>query len=110
VTWLPEPENSSSEVEAERRALKNEEHVAATAAAIQNLLLAATARNIDSYWSSGGALREKACFEVCKIPEQERLLGAVFLAPEMPGREGVRPGKLREKRGTPEQWMTSVVI
>jgi len=110
VTWLPEPENSSSEVEAERRALKNEEHVAATAAAIQNLLLAATARNIDSYWSSGGALREKACFEVCKIPEQERLLGAIFLAPEMPGREGVRPGKLREKRGTPEQWMTSVVI
>ncbi len=110
VTWLPEPETAASKEEVARRALKNEEHVAATAAAIQNLLLAATARNIDSYWSSGGALREKACFELCKIPEQERLLGAIFLAPEMPDREGVRPGKLREKRGTPEQWMTSVSV
>lgn len=110
VTWLPEPDSSSSPEEAERRALKNEEHVAATAAATQNLLLAATARNIDTYWSSGGALREQACFEICKIPAQERLLGAIFLAPEMSGRDGVRPGKLRDKRGTPDQWMTSVII
>lgn len=110
VTWLPEPENDASEEEAARRVLKNEEHVAATAAATQNLLLAATARNIDSYWSSGGALREQACFEICRIPTQERLLGAVFVAPEMPDREGVRPGKLREMRGEPEQWMTSVII
>lgn len=110
VTWLPDPGNSASAAEAERRALKNEEHVAATAAATQNLLLAATARNIDSYWSSGGVLREQTCFEICKIPAQERLLGAVFLAPEMPDREGVRPGKLRDKRGRPDQWMTSVII
>ena len=110
VTWLPEPENNSSEEATVRCSLKNEEHVAATAAAIQNLLLAATARNMDSYWSSGGALREEACFEICKIPAQERLLGAIFLAPDMPDRDGARPGKLREKRGTPDQWMTSVVI
>lgn len=110
VTWLPEPENCTSDEGATRCAMKNEEHVAAAAAATQNLLLAATARNIDSYWSSGGVLREKACFEICKIPEQERFLGAVFLAPEMPDRDGVRPGKWRNKRGTPNQWMTSVVI
>ena len=110
VTWLPEPAGSANEEEAARKALKNEEHIAAAAAATQNLLLAATARNIDSYWSSGGALRESACFELCGIPAQESLLGAIFLAPEMPERDGVRPGKLREKRGTPDQWMTAVKI
>ena len=110
VTWLPEPDSGASEQEAARCALKNTEHVAATAAATQNLLLAATARNIDSYWSSGGALREKACFETCKIPAQERLLGSIFLAPAMPDREGVRPGKLRDQRGSPDQWMTAVTI
>ena len=110
VTWLPDPDNNSSAEEVARRELKNEEHVAAAAAATQNLLLAATARNIDSYWSSGGVLREGATFELCKIPKQERLLGAIFLAPEMPSRDGVRPGKLRELRGTPDQWMTSVTI
>ena len=110
VTWLPEPESSASLEEASKKALKNEEHIAAAAAATQNLLLAATARNIDSYWSSGGVLREAATFELCKIPQQESLLGAIFLAPEMPGRDGVRPGKLREMRGNPEQWMTSVII
>ena len=110
VTWLPEPDTSTSAEEVARCELKNEEHIAAAAAATQNLLLAATARNIDSYWSSGGVLREEATFELCKIPQQERLLGAIFLAPEMPGRDGVRPGKLRELRGTPDQWMTSVSI
>lgn len=110
VTWLPEPESGANDEEASRKAMKNEEHIAATAAAAQNLLLAATARNIDSYWSSGGVLREKATFELCKIPQQESLLGAIFLAPEMPDRDGVRPGKLREMRGNPEQWMTSVSI
>lgn len=110
VTWLPEPEGTT-EQETARVALKNPEHIAATAAAIQNLLLGATARNMDSYWSSGGALREQACFDICKIPAQERLLGSVFLSPEIPAeQEGVRPGKLREQRGAPGQWMTAVTI
>ena len=109
VTWLPEPEGN--EQEAARAALKNPEHIAATAAATQNLLLAATARNMDSYWSSGGVLREKACFELCGIPAQERLLGSIFLAPQMDveGRD-VRPGKLREQRGNPKQWMRLVQV
>ncbi|PWQ92162.1 nitroreductase family protein [Leucothrix pacifica] len=110
VTWLPEPETGNSDEEIARIADKNEEHVAAAAAATQNLLLAATARGMDSYWSSGGTLRDKVSFEICQIPLQERLLGAVFLAPDMPDREGVRPGKWRDKRGNPEQWMTSVSI
>lgn len=110
VTWLPEPDGTN-EQEVARAALKNPEHIAATAAAVQNLLLAATARNMDSYWSSGGVLREQACFDICKIPEQERLLGSIFLSPEMPAdREGVRPGKLRDQRGTPDQWMRAVTV
>lgn len=110
VTWLPEPVDFTSDEGMSLGAMKNEEHVAAAAAATQNLLLAATARGFDSYWSSGGVLREKACFDICNIPEQEQLLGAIFLAPGMPDRENARPGKWRDKRGTPDQWMTSVVI
>ncbi|CAA6807822.1 MAG: Nitroreductase, partial [uncultured Thiotrichaceae bacterium] len=63
-----------------------------------------------SYWSSGGVLREKVCFDLCQIPEQERLLGSIFLAPEMPDREGAKPGRLRDQRGAPDQWMTAVTI
>ena len=110
VTWLPDPESNGNVEEMARREHKNEEHLAAAAAATQNLLLAATARNMDSYWSSGGVLREPEAFELCQIPQQERLLGAIFLAPEMPGREGVRPGKLRELRGNPGQWISQVEI
>jgi len=110
VTWLPDPDNSKNAEDMARRELKNEEHIAAAAAATQNLLLAATARNIDSYWSSGGVLRDAATFELCNIPPQERLLGAIFLAPDMPDRAGVRPGKLRELRGMPDQWMRSVTV
>ncbi len=111
VTWLPEPVGNSAQEQA-RASLKDTEHVAATAAATQNLLLAATARNIASYWSSGGVLRESACFELCRIPPQERLLGSVFLTPDAVHTQGVeaRPGKLREQRGEPAQWMTTVTL
>ncbi|MGB1288355.1 MAG: nitroreductase family protein, partial [Aggregatilineales bacterium] len=61
VTWLPEPANSGDVVEFSHR---NIEHVAAASAAIQNLMLAAEARGMHTYWSSGGILRESILFDM----------------------------------------------
>lgn len=98
ATWLPNP---SSDTDAGLFAanLGNMEHIAAASAAIQNLLLAATARGIRNYWSSGGVLRDQEVFDWLQIPAREILLGAVFLFPsDIDGMESA-PGKLRDARG-----------
>lgn len=110
VTWLPEPDDSMRAQDAARRVHLDEEHLAAASAATQNLLLAAKARGMDSYWSSGGALRDWECFDMCDIPPQQKLLGAIFLFPELPKHIKVRKGGLRDKRGQPEQWMRWVTV
>ena len=110
VTWLPEPEDSTRASGPARHIMMDEEHLAAAAAATQNLLLAAKARKIDTYWSSGGMLRDWECLEMCGIPVQEKLLGAIFMSPEKHNRVGVHTGKLRDQRGASDQWMTSVII
>jgi len=103
VTWLPEEgaQWAASEL--------NMEHIAATGAMIQTLLLAATAQGIGSYWSSGGVLAGEA-FDLLGIDAGERLLGAIFLWPEPP--EGVKaaPGKLRGQRSGPDRWTRWVEV
>lgn len=59
--------------------INNMEHIAATAAAIQNLLLTATAKGINNYWSSGGVLRDKIVFDTLGIDKDQLLLGSIFL-------------------------------
>ena len=59
VNWLPQPDLSESTEQARQ---VNEEHLAATAAAVQNLLLLLTALNMGTYWSSGGQLRTPEMF------------------------------------------------
>ena len=88
----------------------NMEHIAAAAAAIQNLLLAATARGISNYWSSGGVLRSQAMFELLGIPTTEILLGAVFLFPSERGEAELVTSKLRGRRTPPDQWSRWVSI
>lgn len=99
ATWLPEPKTTELALH------MNEEHLAAAAAAVQNLLLASEARDIQSYWSSGGVLASSECFKLCGIPATQKLLGAVFMfpAPEDSGMEVV-DGKLRNRRGPPDSW------
>ncbi len=104
VTWLPDPNDSLRCQKQERGTQIMEEHIAATAAATQNLLLTTQARGIASYWSSGGELRGETCFQLCGIPLQEKLLGAVFLYPNLTENIDVRPGGQRERRGTSKQW------
>lgn len=102
VTWLPDDDNWGSQ--------PNLEHVAATAAATQNLLLTATARGIANYWSSGGVLREPALYELLDIPLTEPLLGAIFLFPQTEGAHDVLGGKNRGKHAPAAGWSQWVAV
>lgn len=111
ATWLPNP---SAEPPANGQlfdpTLGNMEHIAAASAAIQNLLLAATARGISNYWSSGGILRTPATFELLGIPQAEILLGAIFLFPDEIGSAERVGSKLRDKRCPASTWSRTVSI
>lgn len=116
ATWLPDTRESQSIDRSESDAagfaptVTNMEHIAATGAAIQNLLLAATARGISNYWSSGGVLRSPAVFELLGIPSTEILLGAVFLFPDERGDAELVTSKLRERRTPANHWSRWVTI
>lgn len=98
TTWLPERTRKLSRKFHPN--LKNMEHIAATSAAIQNLLLAATSRGINAYWSSGGIMRKTKVLEFMGIPKHEILLGAIFLFPdEIPESAQTKTGKNADKRG-----------
>ncbi|WP_031526781.1 nitroreductase family protein [Dyadobacter crusticola] len=64
------------------------EEVAATACAVQNMWLTATAYGLGSYWSSPGVLKELS--EFLGLPENQKCLGLFFMgyhdAPETPAR------------------------
>lgn len=100
VTWLPDP-SSTGEPEL---STNNIEHIAATSAAIQNLILAAEARAMYTYWSSGGVLRDAEIFDFLGIPHTQKLLGAIFLASTEQATIEPAPGANRDKRG--EDWFT----
>ncbi len=86
--------------------IKNMEHIAATAAAVQSMLLAATSLGISSYWSSGGCIRKENVQEFLGIPTNQILIGTVFLFPdEYPESTLVIPGKNHEARTAPKNWM-----
>lgn len=104
ATWLPNPPDTRSAEGLFDPSLANMEHIAAAAAAIQNLCLAATARGIANYWSSGGVLRSPESFQFLSIPTDEILLGAVFLFPEDTRSAEVVSSKLRERRTSVEHW------
>lgn len=96
VTWLPDSTMSAQP----ELTTNNIEHIAASSAAVQNLLLAAEARGFYTYWSSGGVLRDKETFEFLDIPATQQLLGAVFLVAEEHTTLEPWAGANRAKRGT----------
>lgn len=109
ATWLPEKTRSISRKFYPN--VKNMEHIAATGAAIQNLLLAATSRGITNYWSSGGCLRKPKVLEFLGIPKQEILLGAIFLFPdEYPESVQVKTGKNVDAKGGLNDYMEWVKL
>ena len=110
VTWCPNPPPSGMELPTGclfHACDINMEHIAATAASIQNLLLHATRQGLPSYWSSGGPLRSQAVFNLLGIATDEILLGAVFLFhadSEQEEQVQIIPGKMREKRSVNHSW------
>ncbi|MEM6655727.1 MAG: nitroreductase family protein, partial [Planctomycetota bacterium] len=62
VTWLPEfydpAAQEVSTIPRDKQITRDEEHLAAASAMVQNLLLMLTAHGMGTYWSSGGKLRE----------------------------------------------------
>src|SRR5210317_196722 len=113
VTWLPdtfgEPVEGREPIPFTGN-LRNMEHLAATGAAIQNLLVGATALGYPNYWSSGGVLRFDPMRSHFEVPNEEIILGTLFVFPkdaESRANEVV-PGKLRDKGKTQETWAKKV--
>ena len=104
VTWLPEFDSASDKPRSaavrEEQRIRDEEHLAASSAMVQNLLLMLTARGMGTYWSSGGRLRKPEMLGYLGIPADERFLAGVFIEyPEMmDGPKQRKPGSHRDKR------------
>lgn len=85
ATWCPITDNKAPEhdnCQLFSGNLVNMEHLAAAGAAIQNLLLTATALGYENYWGSGGPLRESFANVLLNIPSSEILLGTLFIFPD----------------------------
>lgn len=114
VTWLPEfydlESQSASKLDREDQLKRDEEHLAAASAMVQNLLLMLTAHGMGTYWSSGGKFRGSEMFAYLGIPNHERLLAAVFIEyPEMMDDSKERKaGSQRNNRC--EEWVREVSI
>ncbi|MEM1042789.1 MAG: nitroreductase family protein [Bacteroidota bacterium] len=108
VTWLPQFGHVEDPKPAQVRT--DEEHLMASSAMVQNLLLLLTAHGMGTYWSSGGVLGSAPLFRHLGIPETERLLAAVFVEyPETLGEDRERrPGKHRASRS--DGWISEVAV
>ena len=74
------------------------EEVAATACAIQNLLLGATANNIGSFWSTGGMALQPSMQQYLGLREEDKVLAMIYLGySDQPAKEGKRTVSLSEK-------------
>ncbi len=116
VTWLPDPSEAADTDGKEESQTKepfpytgnvrNMEHIAAASAAIQNVLIGATARNIPNYWSSGGQLRNLLLRQYLEISLKEILLGAIFLFPEDAASRNatIKPGSMRDQGKEKPTW------
>ena len=115
VTWLPETSAPDDLIPSSavvgKIVERNEEHLAASAAMVQNFLLMLTAHGVGNYWSSGGKFRGKEMFEYLKISTTERLLAAIFV--EYPedqaldsGNKERKPGAQRDNRC--QKWIREV--
>ncbi|RFZ85347.1 nitroreductase [Mucilaginibacter terrenus] len=73
------------------------EEVIATACAVQNLLLGATALNIGAFWSTGGAVLKPAYAEHFGLGAEDAVLGVLFLGYTDVQPEGKRKIPVEEK-------------
>ena len=122
VSWLPQFSKTpfarqtppadqalASSQPTEKQQQVDEEHLAATAAYVQNLILILTAHGFGTYWSSGGQFRLQEMRDKLGIQHDGRLLAAVFIDYQTDQDSFERlPGKLRDRRSTDQQWFQSI--
>ena len=82
--------------------IPQQEELAATAAAIQNVMLGATAQGIASFWSTGGMTNSPALKQHLQLGEQDIVLGLIYLGyTDEPAKDGVRNTAMSDKA----KWM-----
>jgi nitroreductase len=109
VSWLPDfalqPESKRGQV--------NDEHLAATAAFVQNLLIALEARNLGTYWASGNVILEGETPQKLGMRSGEKVTAVVFIhyRPEVleSGLQRIE-GKLRHARDPGLGWLTQIEL
>jgi nitroreductase len=104
VTWTPEVSERGGLLSEQ----SNIEHIAATSAAVQNMLLTATALGYENYWSSGGLLREDNFKELLGIPLDELLLASLFLFDSNTDTCKTKKGALRGRQGVLDSYCKTV--
>lgn len=74
------------------------EEIAATAAAVQNILLAAQSLGIASYWGTGGSILQPEMKSYLQLGEHDQVMGALYLGytSDAP-KEGIRNTPIAEK-------------
>ncbi len=73
------------------------EEIAATAAAIQNVLLAASAAGIACLWSTGGMILKPAMKELLRLKEDDIVMGMLYMGYSNDNTEGRRNSPIEEK-------------
>jgi nitroreductase len=74
------------------------EEVAAASAAIQNILIGATAMGVASFWSTGGMAHKQALKDYLDLEQDDIVMGLIFLGyTDEPAKDGVRNIPLSEK-------------
>lgn len=74
-----------------------EEEYAAVAAATQNMLLAATAKGIASFWSTGGMTHHPAMKMYLGLTENDLVMGLIYMGYTNEEKEGMRKIPLEDK-------------
>lgn len=115
VTWIPQFRDGSEPqqgVPRDKQLEIDDEHLAASAAFVQNILLLLTAAGLETYWSSGGELGSSGCFRRLGIDSREKLLAAIFVGYPLPkGSELQRiEGKNHSLRSPVELWSRNLTV
>jgi nitroreductase len=111
VTWLPQKPAAGEE--ASKLINVNEEHLAATAAFVQNMLLLLDAAGLHTYWSSGGLLKTPEAFKRLGIANDQQLLACVFVdyaAGDAKRAVEIAGGGNRDKRSPAEKWSREITL
>lgn len=117
VTWLPQFRGEDQQLEGVQNSIGlpkqttiDDEHLAASAAMVQNLLLLLTASSMGTYWSSGGQFRTPAMFDRLGVSQDESFLGGVFVEYPCSVGESIERigGKQRGNRSQNHAWLREV--